>query len=275
MLFGDEEQKEPSLWDGVSAKGSGLWDDATVCAPFPEAALMHDEATSVSAVCAASWLQPSPEQPWLKPIPLNATETCLGRGVVCEPEGVCSVSRVHAKTVAYVEGCFLYDEGSKNGTFINGEKVLQDGSLLRHGDLVTLGKATFVYEEIRGGFRGFLPKPAGVCSAVGFMENEACKTAQEQPYVAKAPRLSRRALVWAVVCTVCVALGVVYAHRTWGAGSALRAHAVEVHFRKGLEAFKASRWEEAQREISIVRSLDPDHKESVRVLKEIAEAQKR
>jgi pSer/pThr/pTyr-binding forkhead associated (FHA) protein len=72
--------------------------------------------------------------------------TLLGR----EPEnGVAltndpTVSRVHARIVLEEAGHTLYDEGSSNGTYVNG--VLVGNCVLAPGDMVQLGSSRLRYE---------------------------------------------------------------------------------------------------------------------------------
>ncbi|HWQ33004.1 MAG TPA: FHA domain-containing protein [Blastocatellia bacterium] len=73
----------------------------------------------------------------------------IGRGEKCrlvldDPE----ISRLHA-TIHHRGGSFtLKDSGSANGTFINGERVIEE--LLESGDLIEMGQAALAVEIIGG-----------------------------------------------------------------------------------------------------------------------------
>lgn len=56
-----------------------------------------------------------------------------------------SISRRHARLVARPEGWCVYDEGSGNGTFVNGHRVRE--ALLRDGDEVRFGNVRGRFEE--------------------------------------------------------------------------------------------------------------------------------
>ena len=55
-----------------------------------------------------------------------------------------SVSAKHARVVRTVEGFVIEDVGSRNGTFVNSEK-LSEKRLLADGDLVRLGKIILTF----------------------------------------------------------------------------------------------------------------------------------
>ena len=50
-----------------------------------------------------------------------------------------NVSRSHAVLRNRVDGWEIVDEGSYNGTFVNGERVVGDGAILATGDVINLG----------------------------------------------------------------------------------------------------------------------------------------
>jgi hypothetical protein len=58
-----------------------------------------------------------------------------------------TVSRRHAEVLASADGWRLRDLGSANGTEINGARLIGD-RLLREGDVVGLGRATLVYNQV-------------------------------------------------------------------------------------------------------------------------------
>jgi len=58
------------------------------------------------------------------------------------------VSRRHAVVMTRMDGTAeVLDEGSLNGTLVNGERVRR--RVLSHGDVVTVGRRTMRYLEVR------------------------------------------------------------------------------------------------------------------------------
>ena len=55
------------------------------------------------------------------------------------------LSSVHAEILLQDGICFLKDEGSTNGTLLNGEKVEGDPIELINGDKIGLGQLTFIF----------------------------------------------------------------------------------------------------------------------------------
>ncbi len=71
-------------------------------------------------------------------IPLTGAVTRLGRGIASDVTlDDASVSRRHALVVVRGGGCVLLDDRSRNGTWLNGERVSE--APLRDGDVFTLG----------------------------------------------------------------------------------------------------------------------------------------
>ncbi|MFI6346046.1 FHA domain-containing protein [Streptomyces sp. NPDC050560] len=56
-----------------------------------------------------------------------------------------SASRLHAEIVEEDAGFVLYDRGSRNGTFVNGDRVTRH--VLRPNDRIRIGDETFLYES--------------------------------------------------------------------------------------------------------------------------------
>ena len=80
-------------------------------------------------------------------IPLAEGETTVGReiGLGLSLAGESTVSRRHARVVRTGGAATVFDEGSTNGTFVNGQKVV--GSVgLAPGDAVQFGSVRFRYE---------------------------------------------------------------------------------------------------------------------------------
>ena len=161
---------------------------------------LHKESSAAPAA------PPSPRPPEARPygITLIATATGkrfeakgtrirLGRGKECEvrpvegAEGV--VSRVHAElTVGPSGGLSLRDVGSKNGTFLNGDRI-QDPKPVRLGDRITLGPGgpVLVVEGIGTGPMKAAQRPAaapapevmGQKTVIGLI-NSALEQAREE-----------------------------------------------------------------------------------------------
>jgi diguanylate cyclase (GGDEF)-like protein len=75
----------------------------------------------------------------------KGTETTVGRGeqttIVLELD---NVSRRHCTVLSKPDGCWLRDDGSTNGTYLNNVEVRAE-SLLRSGDLIKIGGAIFKF----------------------------------------------------------------------------------------------------------------------------------
>lgn len=72
-------------------------------------------------------------------------ETLLGRGANCHitlADALCS--RVHARLQATDDGWLLSDDASRNGTYVNGQKI--DEARLAVGDVVRLGDSEFDFQ---------------------------------------------------------------------------------------------------------------------------------
>ena len=85
----------------------------------------------------------------------------IGRGKDCELVLFTdSASRRHAEV--YPEGADFYvrDLGSKNGTYLNGEK-LERAHELRPGDRIGVGSCAITFCRIEGSLASFLSDPAG------------------------------------------------------------------------------------------------------------------
>ncbi|MBV9209684.1 MAG: FHA domain-containing protein [Acidobacteria bacterium] len=59
------------------------------------------------------------------------------------------LSRVHATIHRNREVVWIVDEGSTNGSFVNGQEVLPEGARLSDGDEIAIGNYTTVFVEIR------------------------------------------------------------------------------------------------------------------------------
>lgn len=81
----------------------------------------------------------------------DRSEWLLGRSEVCDlildrPE----ISKVHAKIQFIEDGFYLLDAGSRNGTFVNNQKLAADAQhRLQEKDCIRLGETILEIEEIR------------------------------------------------------------------------------------------------------------------------------
>ena len=75
-------------------------------------------------------------------IVLEADDTTIGRGRGCS---ICisdeGLSRLHARIVRRADGFWVQDAGSKNGTYLRGERLVR-GEKLEDGDRIALGADT-------------------------------------------------------------------------------------------------------------------------------------
>src|ERR1700674_3295726 len=118
-----------------------------------------------SGVCLALLLVQGNEQ---KKIVLNRTPFSVGRKVdkdlvIADPR----VSRDHALIVLEAEGFFLVDQGSKHGTFVNGERIQRQK--LERNDRLEFGardSAYAIFNPARDGTsntaRDFLSQISGI-----------------------------------------------------------------------------------------------------------------
>lgn len=82
----------------------------------------------------------------MRTVDLPGGELLVGREDACQVAILeRSISRRHARLVATAQGWCVYDEGSGNGTFVNGHRVTE--ALLRHGDEVRFGMVPGRFED--------------------------------------------------------------------------------------------------------------------------------
>jgi len=100
--------------------------------------------------------------PPLAPLELAPdARVAIGRGRDCELSLFTdSASRRHAEVYAEGAEFLVRDLGSKNGTFVNGERVTQPRAL-RPGDRIGVGAYAITFCRIEGSLAGFLSDPAG------------------------------------------------------------------------------------------------------------------
>ncbi len=98
--------------------------------------------------------QPTPQNwAWLRPcgdsvrsgFPLNRDHLSIGRDVRCQVMlNDASVSRQHCAIVRMADGFLLRDLNSRNGTFVNGQRIQE--YLLQNGDVIAIGDLAFSFE---------------------------------------------------------------------------------------------------------------------------------
>lgn len=91
--------------------------------------------------------------------PLLDAEQTIGRAPsnsICIPDG--SVSSSHARILRSAEGFVLEDLQSRNGTFVNGERV-EGKRLLTDGDLIRLGKIIMTFNVAKEGKKSDTTQP--------------------------------------------------------------------------------------------------------------------
>jgi pSer/pThr/pTyr-binding forkhead associated (FHA) protein len=84
-------------------------------------------------------------------IPIDKGETQIGRSTECDlilqaP----SVSRIHGIIKVFGDGVYLKDLGSRNGTYINGVRIV-DEKKLNINDIIRFGELEFCLRELEEG----------------------------------------------------------------------------------------------------------------------------
>lgn len=108
------------------------------------------------------------------------SQVVLGRGRGCDmvlPGS--NVSRQHAVIVGRDDGWQISDNGSRNGTFLNQERLTEE-TMLQNGDVISIGDYNILYKD------GFL--------MIGVQEDDGLFEEKEDAYphwFGRAPRLSR------------------------------------------------------------------------------------
>jgi pSer/pThr/pTyr-binding forkhead associated (FHA) protein len=76
-------------------------------------------------------------------LPLHGSRLTIGRGEHANLRlGDAGLSRVHASLNRDSQRVWVLDEGSTNGTFVNGQRVTASGTPLKDGDQISLGDTT-------------------------------------------------------------------------------------------------------------------------------------
>jgi sigma-B regulation protein RsbU (phosphoserine phosphatase) len=119
---------------------------------FQQLASFHYAYQVVTAMAFMSTLDPSGET---NRFDLKDGETVIGRHPDCDiVVEVGAVSRVHAKVVRRGGDFVIEDQGSRNGTFLNGQ-LINGGQALREGDRVRICEVELVFHsDATPGFMG-------------------------------------------------------------------------------------------------------------------------
>jgi len=84
-----------------------------------------------------------------KVVPLKGNRLLIGRDNACQVQILDQgVSREHAEIYSLGEMVFIRDMESRNGSFVNDEKITEE--LLREGDLIRVGNTQLLFESNRG-----------------------------------------------------------------------------------------------------------------------------
>src|ERR1041384_447862 len=201
-----------------------------------------------------------------------------GRGsdnVVVIPD--ISVSRQHVRLERQGESWVVHDQGSGNGTRVNGKNI--DKYPLKHGDEIEMGDTKVQFVEPGGVMvRNSRPAMAPVQKPASPADDPET-TANKQPE--KSSALKRRLPLYAAVV---VALGIVFAAGMVRKAQRerLEAEAASQHdesrklaqqrFEEGVSLLKQGRWIEARDKLKIASELDGQDHEIARYL-ESAEAE--
>lgn len=122
-------------------------------------ALSHVVGIAIFPPSEAEHIRPEiPRQPWawLRPrgdmqkagFPINRDQIVIGRDVKADVMlNNESVSRRHSEIVRLAEGYLLRDLNSKNGTYVNGQRIQE--YLLQEGDMVAIGDFQLNFEAPR------------------------------------------------------------------------------------------------------------------------------
>lgn len=174
-----------------------------------------------------------------------------------------SVSRQHATLSVDAEGVRVFDNGSNNGTFVNGKRVRD--AMLKSRDEVAFGTVTTRFIASQDEFlvdtrQGQLPGENSQRA-----RGRVWESVRSHPY--GLPILVSGVLM---VATAVVALHVV-SDRATGPAADVKSDKVFQYFLDGIEAFKARQWDQAEEQFKILKGLDSSHIETLEYLDAIGE----
>lgn len=199
--------------------------------------------------------------------PLMELITTIGRGegnVFVVPD--ISVSRQHSRVEKQGERYVVFDQGSGNGTRVNGKSI--ERYPLQHGDEIEMGDTKIQFME-----------PGGIVvkggkAAPARLADEPEVTANKAP-LAKQSALKKRApLYGAIVVALAIvfAAGLVKKRRQDQADAEAAAQGAEnrefaqKRFQEGVSLLKAGKWVEARDKLKIAAELDGQDPEIARYL---------
>ena len=171
-----------------------------------------------------------------------------------------SVSRVHAYLEARGSTYTVTDQNSNNGTFVNGEAVTE--AEVRSGDELTFGTITCRLLELGDVFKGLDSSGDSVLPST---EPSWLESIRERPYF-----LATMASVFMVAVTIAIA-AVVVLSRVEVEGPSVKSDKVFRYFLAGVEAFKDHRWEDSEKQLQILKGLDPSHAKTLQYLDAVGE----
>lgn len=201
--------------------------------------------------------------------------TTIGRGegnVLVIPD--ISVSRQHSRVEKQEGRWVVLDQGSGNGTRVNGKPV--ERYPLRHGDEIEMGDTRLKFVEPGG----VLVKGASAPAVPWLLAGEPEVTSHKVPAASKSALKRRAPLYGAIVAALAIvfAAGLVRRQRELrreaeaaAQGDESRAFA-QKRFQEGVALLKAGKWVEARDKLKIAAELDAQDQEIARYL-ESAEAE--
>lgn len=139
--------------------------------------------------------------------PLTEPETTIGRGRICDLVLESAfVSRTHARVVQRDEGFVVVDEGSTNGTTVNGERVVGSRTMV-DGDRITIADITLDFVTRSSGETTRTPlmsrgrRPAIECDSASWEAWVEGEKVEERLSVQEFEFLSSLAMKSGAVCT--------------------------------------------------------------------------
>jgi len=129
--------------------------------------------------------------------PLERNEVVIGRDPGCDLvlQGI-GASRRHAFIQRAATGWMLLDQGSANGTFVQGQRVASHG--LRNGDTLQMGDSRLVFVDGPAAMPGSRCSQCGAPAAPGTRFCGACGQSLAEP--TPSPKKQRGGCLWFAGC---------------------------------------------------------------------------
>ncbi len=203
---------------------------------------------------------------------LSSDESSVGRSssnqLVLEHP---SVSRFHAVLRVSSGGVLVIDQGSNNGTFVNGEKV--DSRSLKSGDQVAFGTVVFRFSqsEAERATRLDTDSPTPGDDALG-AEGRTRHADPNRPAPARRKRHTVQLLLSLLLLLGSGAFTAFLAHDLFKQREGQSDRVFE-YYLSGIESFKQRDWEMARRQFVIYLGHVPDHLRSKQYLQTISDEQ--